>query len=302
MKKLHLTRFAAMASIALMGTTAAWAQDVGEGEGYSWNAAELTLFSTENNAIQITASDAEKINKSKSMYGEGIRTIMVRRGAIPASFITLMLPVTVNVEEGYPIAAAYVPTGYHTGEKTLDFTQTTVIEANTPYLVEVSKSTPGLEFNKSGEGSYTIKPTGDNEHSTGLERTCWTFTGSYAKKTWETAPSNVYGYAAASGDGYNAGQFVKVGNDVTLPPLRAYLTCTSKSLGKSSTDNVYDNLPDVIKVRLLDKSGETLSIGTMNTRTGEIQMQDRYYDLKGRKLNGKPQNKIMYVNKKVIKH
>ena len=304
MKKIHLTRFAAMATVALMGSTAAWAQDDerGEGEGYSWYASELTLFSTDNNAIQITASDAEKINKSKSTWGEGIRTIMVQRGAPSASFITLMLPATVNVSEGYSVSAAYVPTGYHTGEKTLDFTQTTVIEANTPYLVEVSSAIPALEFNKEGEGFFTIQPTGDNEHSTTLKNSCWTFTGSYAKKTWETAPSNVYGYAATDGDGYSAGQFVKVGNNVTLPPLRAYLTCTSKGLGKSSTDNVYDNLPDVIKVRLLDKSGETLSIGTMNTRTGEIQMQDRYYDLKGRKLNGKPQNKIMYVNKKVIKH
>lgn len=303
MKKLHLTRFAAMATVALMGSTAAWAQkwSAGVGEGYSWDGAILTLFSTDNDAIKITASDAEKLNKSYS--GNGFNGIMVQRGATPASFITLMLPATVDVEDAYPAASAYVPTGYHTGEKTLDFAQTTVIEANTPYLVEVSKSTDVLEFFKGPEVFYTIQPTGDNEHSTTLENSCWTFTGSYAKKTWETAPSNVYGYAATAGDGYSAGQFVKVGNNVTLPPLRAYLTCTtSKGLGKSSTDNVYDNLPDVIKVRLLDKSGETLSIGTMNTRTGEIQMQDRYYDLKGRKLNGKPQNKIMYVNKKVIKH
>ena len=299
MKKLHLTRFAAMATVALMGSTAAWA---GTGVGFSWDEeyGKLTLFSTDNNAIEITASDVENLDKSD--YGMGISTIIVERSAASAStpFITLMLPATVNVSEGYPVSAAYVPTGYHTGEKTLDFTQTTVIEANKPYLAETVDNPSEIRFRKEN-GSYTIKPTGDNEHSTTLENSCWTFTGSYAKKTWETAPSNVYGYAATDGDGYSAGQFVKVGNNVTLPPLRAYLTCTRKGLAKSSTDDV-SNLPDVINVRLLGKSGETLSIGTMNTRTGEIQMQDRYYDLKGRKLNGKPQNKIMYVNKKVIKH
>ena len=63
-----------------------------------------------------------------------------------------------------------------------------------------------------------------------------------------------------------------------------------------------ESLPDVINVRFVDKDGGTLSIGKMNTKTGDIQMQNRYYDLKGRKLNGKPQNKVMYVNKKVIKH
>lgn len=300
MKKLHLTRFAAMATVALMGSTAAWAQDwsVGEGEGYSWDGPILTLLSADNNAIKITESNAATLNSSNV---NGINAIIVERGgAAFASFVTLMLPATVDVNDGYLVAAAYVPTGYHTGDKTLDFSETDVIEANKPYLVEVSRSTPALEFNK-GDGFYTIQPTGDNEHSTTLENSCWTFTGSYAKKTWEAAPANVYGYAAASGDEYEAGQFVKVGHDVTLPPLRAYLTCTRRGLSKSSTDDV-SNLPDVINVRLLGKSGETLSIGTMNTRTGEIQMQDRYYDLKGRKLNGKPQNKIMYVNKKVIKH
>ena len=295
MKKLHLTRFAAMATVALMGSTAAWA---GTGEGYSWENRTLTLLSMDNNAIKITESDAATLND-----GLGMNKILVQRGAAFASFVTLMLPATVKVSDGYPgVAAAYVPTGYHTGDNTLDFSEKHIIEANTPYLVEVSGSTSSLEFFPRNESFYyEIRPTGDNEHSTTLENSCWTFTGSYAKKTWETAPSNVYGYAATAGEGYNAGQFVKVGNNVTLPPLRAYLTCTRRGLSKSSTDDV-SNLPDVINVRLLGKSGETLSIGTMNTRTGEIQMQDRYYDLKGRKLNGKPQNKIMYVNKKVIKH
>ena len=291
MKKIHLTRFAAVATVALMGSTAAWAAT-----GASATGSTLTLQSTDNNAIQITESDAATFNNG----GKGIFMIRVERGTTSASLVTLMLPATVNVNEGN-VVAAYVPTGYNKGEKTLDFTETSVIEANTPYLVETSGTSSVISFEKNS-GYYTILPTGDNEHSTTLENSCWTFTGSYAKKTWETAPSNVYGYAAAAGENYGAGQFVKVGENVTLPPLRAYLTCTNKGLGKSSTDNVYDNLPDVIKVRLLDKSGETLSIGTMNTRTGEIQMQDRYYDLKGRKLNGKPQNKIMYVNKKVIKH
>ena len=301
MKKIHLTRFAAMATVALLGSTAAaWGET---GDGYSWENGTLTLLSTDNNAIQITESNAATLNNSHN--GQGIDVIQVQRGAAFATFSTLMLPATVNVGDGDFVTAAYVPTGYHTGEKTLDFTATSVIEANTPYLVELyvdpyNEGASAITFKK--YGGYTIQPTDGNEHSTELKNSCWTFTGSYAKKTWETAPSNVYGYAAAAGENYDAGQFVKVGENVTLPPLRAYLTCTSSGLSKSSTDNVYDNLPDVIKVRLLDKSGETLSIGTMNTRTGEIQMQDRYYDLKGRKLNGKPQNKIMYVNKKVIKH
>lgn len=288
MKKIHLTRFAAMATVALMGSTAAWAAT-----GASASGTTLTLQSNTNDAVSISGGEFSGINK-----------IIVARGAASAEYSTLMLPAEVNVSESDEIVAAYVPTGYIADEKTMNFSIVTdgKIDANTPYLVEVTGSSENFTFTKSGDDLYTIVATGSNEYSRNLDNSCWTFTGSYAKKYWATAPANIYGYAAAAGENYGAGQFVKVGEKVTLPPLRAYLTCTNKGLGKSSTDNVYDNLPDVIKVRLLDKSGETLSIGTMNTRTGEIQMQDRYYDLKGRKLNGKPQNKIMYVNKKVIKH
>jgi hypothetical protein len=299
MKKLHLTRFAAMATVALMGSTAAWAY---EGSGFDEDAPDLYLQSDDDEtSVVITTNDANAINS-----GEKITNIIVQRGAASASFSTLMIPATVKVSEsvnvlGGKIKAAYVPTGYHTGDKTLDFTEKTTIEANTPYLVEVDGSPTGFEFRNNA--GYTIQPTDGNEHSTTLKNTCWTFTGSYDPIYWETAPTNIYGFAASSEEGDYAGKFVKVGYDVTLLPLRAYLTCTGSGYSNNGLPkSAVEELPEVINVRFLDKNGGTLSIGTMNTRTGDIQMQDRYYDLKGRKLNGKPQNKIMYVNKKVIKH
>jgi hypothetical protein len=193
------------------------------------------------------------------------------------------------------VEAAYYPTGYNAVEKQMDFQQVETIKANKPYLVEISGGAQRFAFQN--DKGYTIVPTGSEEHSFTLKNSCWEFTGTYEKKHWQTSPGNVYGYAATSGN------FVKVGTNVNVFPLRAYLTCSQPNqlngLGKVAAT---EPLPDVINVRFLDKDGGTLSIGKMNTRTGEIQMQDRYYDLKGRKLNGKPQNKIMYVNKKVIKH
>ena len=285
MKKLHLTRFAAVATVALMGSTAAWAAS-----GASASDGTLTLQSNSNTDVVSIAG------------GEftGINTIVVDRGAASTQYSTLMLPVTVLVSESYEnqIAGAYVPKGYIGSENTLEFTAVTEIEANKPYIVKVN-GTPEKFYFKKNTGEYTIQSTEGKKHSITLNNSCWEFTGVYEKQHWDTAPANVYGYA---GSGDYAGKFVKVGANVTLRPLRAYLTCRNSGLRKSSTEGVSNNLPDVINVRLYGKSGETLAIGTMNTRTGEIQMQDRYYDLKGRKLNGKPQNKIMYVNKKVIKH
>ena len=290
MKKLHLTRFAAMATVALMGSTAAW----GEATGAGVNGKEFTLQSNSTvDLVSISDEDAADFN------GHNINDIMVQRGSASTEYSTLMLPVTVLVSESQynQIEGAYVPTGYIPRENTLEFIEETEIKANKPYIVKVNGNPSSFIFHKDN-GKYTIQSTEGKKHSITLDNTCWEFTGVYEKQYWETAPANVYGYA---GSGEYAGKFVKVGDEVTLRPLRAYLTCRNSGLQKSSTDDV-SNLPDVINVRLYGKSGGTLAIGTMNTRTGEIQMQDRYYDLKGRKLNGKPQNKIMYVNKKVIKH
>ena len=281
MKKLHLTRFAAVATVALMGSTAAWAA---EGTGWSTSGTTLTLQSTDIEAVSISSELT------------GITKIIVNRGAASAIYSTLMLPATVNVGESSEITAAYFPTSYNPSTTTLDMQSTSVIEANKPYLVKVSGSPTTFEFNKASD-NYTVEATGSVTHSFTLSAACWDFKGTYNKITWTSEPTNVYGYDAADG------KFVKAGNNVTIYPMRAYLTCTKaqavKGLGKVASE---ESLPDVINVRFLDKDGGTLSIGTMNTRTGEIQMQDRYYDLKGRKLNAKPENKIMYVNKKVIKH
>ena len=286
MKKLHLTRFAAMATVALMGSTAAWAAS-----GASKSGSTLTLQSdSKTGAVSIVAGDFTGINK-----------IVVSRDAAAKTYSTLMLPVTVNVNEAIEhtanegkVIAAYSPTNYNSKTFTLDMQSTDVIVANTPYIVKVTGTPQSFDFENTS-GSYEIVPTGDNEHATTLNSTCWQFTGSYVQKSWESA-TNLYGFDAADG------VFVKA-LSATIYPMRAYLTCSQaqfvNGLGKVAAS---EPLPDVINVRFLDKDGGTLSIGKMNTRTGDIQMQDHYYDLKGRKLNGKPQNKIMYVNKKVIKH
>ncbi|WP_290765138.1 hypothetical protein [Fibrobacter sp. UBA4297] len=286
MKKIHLTRFAAMATVALMGSTAAWAASGADATGST-----LTLRSdSETGAVSIVEGEFSGINK-----------IVVDRDAAAKTYSTLMLPVTVKVNEAVEhtanegkVVAAYYPTNYNSETFTLDMQSTDEIVANTPYIVKVSGTPQRFDFKKTSD-SYKIVSTGDNEHATTLNSTCWQFTGSYVRNSWGSA-ANLYGFDAADG------VFVKA-LSATIYPMRAYLTCKNASpvnaLGKVAAS---EPLPDVIKVRFLDKDGGTLSIGKMNTRTGDIQMQDHYYDLKGRKLNGKPQNKIMYVNKKVIKH
>jgi hypothetical protein len=60
-------------------------------------------------------------------------------------------------------------------------------------------------------------------------------------------------------------------------------------------------LPDEINVVVQDEQGNVVEQGVMNTKTGEFRM-DRWYDLQGRKLNGKPETRGTYYHngKRVI--
>ena len=165
---------------------------------------------------------------------------------------------------------------------------------NETYKVKISNGVGSVTIPNLPAGEYVINASWDgNTRYNGIEPQLYNLLVTPLKGTYTDLQAQI---DAADG------VFVKA-LSATIYPMRAYLTCKNASpvygLGKVAAE---ETLPDVINVRFLDKNGGTLSIGTMNTRTGDIQMQDRYYDLKGRKLNGKPQNKIMYVNKKVIKH
>jgi len=289
MKKLHLTRFAAMATVALMGTTAAWAVDC-----VSASAPTLTLQSNAS-CNEVSIADGEF---------SGISTIVVDRGGVAApTYSTIMLPAAAS-EIDDNIENVFRPSAFHRNgdDCTLDAVSVATMNANEPYFIKLENGASGVTtFTFEAKGD--IVATGDAEHSIKLSGTCFSVTGAYSKKVWNSDSDNDYGFAAGDGTGADyAGQFVKVGSGVSLYPLRAYLTCHPGNVFAKVSADAEETLPEVIKVRFLDKNGDVLSIAKMNTRTGEFKTQNNYYDLKGRKLNAKPQNKIMYVNKKVIKH
>ena len=308
MKNLHLTRYAAMASIALMGTTAAWGA---EGTGWSTSGTTLTLKSiADPGSVSISSDDANSINSAK------VNTIVVNRGTLGTTqYSTIMLPVEVSVGECDQIDKAYTvgSINLETPIPELTMEKVTTLNANKPYIIKFKDykygSSTNITFSKTS-GTFVVQSTavsGEKPYTTEVSGSCFSITGTYVTKRWDSGDnlSNDYGFSA---DGSDIGKFVRIQNNsnssqsVTLLPARAYLTCTKPQLVNGLGKVAEESLPDVINVRFVDNEGGTLSIGTMNTKTGEIQMQDRYYDLKGRKLNGKPQNKIMYVNKKVIKH
>ena len=296
-----------MATVALMGSTAAWADVDASGTGWSLSNGTLTLNSnSESDKIVISLGDASTIN------GFGTpNKIVVDRGSLGTTlFSTIMLPAPVFVYEDELIEAVYTvgSMDYYDNVPELTMQFVTELEANKPYIIKFRDGKFGASKNITfNDVMGNVESTDESSYATEVSGSCFSMTGTYETKQWNNGSSlsNDYGFSA---DGTDQGKFVRIQNNpnssesVTLLPARAYLTCTKAQLVNGLGKVAEESLPDVINVRFVDKDGGTLSIGKMNTKTGDIQMQDRYYDLKGRKLNGKPQNKVMYVNKKVIKH
>lgn len=298
MKKLHLTRFAVMATVALMGSTAAWADT-----GVDLDDGGKTLIVRSDGSAAIEIENA-------STYS-AVQKVRVDRGDMGTTqFSTIMLPVEVSVSGHDQIDAAFTVGNIDLTKPIPELTMraVTLLEANNPYIIKFKDGMYGntvkqIWFTPNSSG---VQPTDGSSHTVQVDGSCFSMTGTYETKKWNNGSSlsNDYGFSA---DGTDQGKFVRIQNNpnddcVTIYPARAYLTCTKPQLVNGLGKVAEESLPDVINVRFVDKDGGTLSIGKMNTKTGDIQMQNRYYDLKGRKLNGKPQNKVMYVNKKVIKH
>ncbi len=132
----------------------------------------------------------------------------------------------------------------------------------------------------------------------------WDLVGTYSYVEWEEYHPDlgtIYGYAAKEKGAVKAGQFVKVGSGASVAPLRAYLKYIgdTKNLAKSAAPANIE-LPESIEVRLIDGDGELTGIAKWNMATGEITKVNHWFDLKGRKMNAKPENKGMFVGTKAI--
>jgi hypothetical protein len=193
----------------------------------------------------------------------------------------------------------------------------TCLERNKPYLFMPSGSEgapANIQFSNI-PGYVTLNTTGGGNgvHNAGP----WMFFGVYAKKVW-TELSNDYGFAATNGrsaDGeqdITAGDFVRFAPGAWMKPMRCYLSFVGSNNARGMNRAAEtEELPQSITVRLVSRSGVTTDIGTIDTRTGEF-TPDGWYDMNGRKLNGrsaegrlqgtKPTKKGLYINngKKVI--
>ena len=119
---------------------------------------------------------------------------------------TLMVPFDITNPSEYGTFYEYAS---HSGE-TVTLNEVATPSANTPYIFKPTK------------GFTEIHQTNTKIHATtGLssDKTI----GLHGTYEQMTAPEGGYGYSAGDVSGISAGEFVRIGTNVTLPPYRAYL-------------------------------------------------------------------------------
>ncbi len=178
------------------------------------------------------------------------------------------------------------------------------LKANKPYIFIADEETKNIEFNLSGSVSLSTDVMNPSIHNG------WAFKGVYEHVVFnENHPewAYAYGYSDQTKRNVTKGSFVRfktIGFDeIDLVPMRAYLVydkSLAKSIKMTESANVGE-LPEFIDVEIVGKKGLAIGGGVLNTTTGELKM-DRWYDLRGRKLNGKPttQGTYYYNGKRII--
>ncbi len=119
---------------------------------------------------------------------------------------TLMVPFDITNPSEYGTFYEYAS---HSGE-TVTLNEVATPRANTPYIFKPTK-----DFTEIHQTNTKIHATTglSSDQTIGLH-------GTYEQIT---APEGGYGYSAGDVSGISAGEFVRIGTNVTLPPYRAYL-------------------------------------------------------------------------------
>lgn len=223
-----------------------------------------------------------------------------------SAYATICLPFAVSSADAAAAGRFYQFSGINDRYEVVMTEVTSGLKANTPYIVKPASASTEITFSYSGNVAFPL--TGTSETKDGSSASAWSFKGTWTEKSFQGTPAGktIYFFAAAQQGSVSPGDFVKVNTESTNTkalPFRAYLEYNgSGSLsgpknapGRGSSNNDY--LPQSMKVIIAGSDGSVTEIGTVSVWNNEI-----WYNLDGRKLEGKPTENGIYINngRKVI--
>ena len=264
------------------------------------NGTTATLDGASDGSVSITADVAvEKVILSRE-FGSGQKT-------------AVCWPFAVSAEQTATLGKFYEFKGID-GDGKIEMQEvTTGLTENTPYIFEPSSDKTEIDF-----GAKTLKAGGPVSVSNG-----YTYKGIYSRVKWTTDTTDplynatlagelgkAYGFAlkdkTVGTTEYHKGQFVKLASGAHSRAFRAYLLYDGTWDGNQPTAAARrttrgeGGLPDVIDIVWLAANSGTTGISSIGiTHDG-----DAWYSLDGRKLNGKPTAKGLYIHngrKEVVK-
>ena len=273
------------------------------------NTLYLESINDENAKVELANDAANCINNNKN----GNFKIIVERSTALAANSTITLPA--DYQSANECVDLYEPVSYGKDENGMWVTaEKHDIDngaAHRPMLMitdtdkEECQGIKEIEFTATGVSASTQTAVELTLKSEVSNQGDWLMRGSYSFIRWDKDHADlgkVYGYAAKTKGKVEAGQFTKVGAGAFVPPLRAYLLYQGDKALEKSVESTEVELPETIGVKLIDKNNGTTRLAKWNMATGEIVKVNGRFDLKGRKLNSKPQNKGMFIgNTKVQK-
>ena len=249
-----------------------------------------------------------------------VKSVSLNREFTSGTAVTLMLPFSLGDGQTLTGGTLYKFSGIvkENGVWKATMTATATLKANTPYMLMPDGNLTAenkLAFDLNN-GTTTLNTTTEGENSSTNNE--WEFKGTYEERHWYDGSDNehtatnateigkVYGFAATSGkatDGVTdieAGQFVRFASGAWLRPMRCYLEYKGEgnplaAARRTAAATETEELPQSITVVLVGLNGETTSVGSLDTRTGQIDF-DGWWTLDGTRLSGKPSQRGIYIN------
>ena len=216
---------------------------------------------------------------------------------------TICLPFAVTAAKAESLGTFYQFDGLKEGSSDIVkmVEVTTGLVANTPYIFEPKASCMTIDF---GEQTITASPAAST--STSGTSNEFTFQGTYNYKKWQEGAdeltAGIYGFLAKEWNNHASGYFLKGVANTTIKPFRAYLkytgtadlTNTDPATNATRGSTRSGSLPEVIEIEWVNAKGETTGIRSIDN--GQWIIDNSWYSLDGRRLNGKPTTKGLYIN------
>lgn len=287
----------ALSSVICSATTPPTLGDDVFKDGYSDVFANLVIYvPAANQAAYVAAANWGDYAANMALRHDGDNYTFIRKDMTAGAHSTICLPFAYDKPASCTFYEFTGVTKNGSGEWEATFNALADSPAaNTPYIftstatsLNITKTTVAVDYSAT-DPKTTV---GD-----------WVFQGTYNPEIWTTNPTGYYGYAGQPTASATAGQFVHLVKGASAPSFRAYLKCTNtshelyKTRGTDEENAAETDLPQTIKVVLVDSFGDTTTIGTIDTRTGEMILDgDTWYSLDGKKLISKPTKKGVYIN------